>query len=137
MLGLLAEDGADDGDDARVVVGGEEALGGAEGAEDDVGEGGGEGDGGVEVIVGVLVAAGGQHLALWGMMDGFVSWLSLPAREDGGQFAHGGEHLLGVDGVEFFLRDDGCDGLHCQILFLVIVGSVLSRVVCSDFFQKP
>jgi len=60
LLALLADDGADDGDQGRLVaaVGGEDGLRGGQHAEDDVGEGLGEGDGIVEGGDGEVVLAG-------------------------------------------------------------------------------
>ena len=60
MFAFLGEDGAEEGDQGTLVVGvgGENGLGFRERAEDDVGEGLGEGDGLEEGADGELVLAG-------------------------------------------------------------------------------
>jgi len=85
LLAFLTDDRADDGNESGFVaaVAGEETLGYGEDAEDDFGEGFGQGDGVVEVVDGEIVLAG---------LDGGVLGVS--------------EDAVGGEDVDLFLLGD-------------------------------
>ena len=79
-----------------------------EGAEDDVGEGGGQGDG--------VFKFGDGEVVLAGLDDGVGSEEVL-------------ECAVGVEGVEFFLGLDGSEGFQDEIAFFVVVDVIMFDLV--------
>ena len=96
LLALLADDAGDEGEELGVAVGAESVDRVLERAENDVGEGGGEGDGVVEVAGGEDVLAGLDGSAAGGLQNSVRS--------------KGVELLLSLDGSEG-IKDDGADSV--------------------------
>lgn len=93
LLAFLADHGADERNVLLVTVGSETSKGVLESAEDDIGEGLGEGDGALEVR----------------------GWENVFARLDG-SLAGGGQDGVGADSVQLFLREDGVQGVENDAL---------------------
>jgi len=119
LFAFLADDRGHAADEAAVAVGSEERGDVLQGAEDDVGEGGGQGDGFLEVGDGEVVLAG--------LDDGVGSEEVL-------------EGAVGVEGVEFFLRLDGREGFEDEVTFFVVVDLKLvvfpARDVGDEFGEE-